>query len=180
MGFFLHSLTSPGLPLKAGQFCITAENPTRVPRRPVEVRTRSHSFLLAERGSPTIPTPATGSPDPAPAVADTSSDFGGLGEGLGEGGRGPEPEGPEPSAFRTCTKFPRGPQTLDRGPRSPELLCFTQPSDRIPLQSRVGSGASPAGPAKARWRGTSNRPGEESAVSGRVRRAPVCGRLQVA
>lgn len=80
--------------------------------------TWSQSFLLAERGSPAIPALATGSPDPAPAVASTSLGF----SGLGEGGRGTESWGLEPSAFRTCTKFPCGPRTRDRGLRFPELL----------------------------------------------------------
>lgn len=116
-----------------GQLRTAAENPTTVPRRPVEVRTPSQSFLLAERGSPGIPAPATGSPDPARAVASASLGFRRLGGG--RGGRGPEPEGPESRAVRTSTKFPCPPPTRDPGPRSPELQCLPQPSGRIPLRA---------------------------------------------
>lgn len=126
---------------------------------------RRRSFLLAERGSPAIPAPATGSPDPARAAASASSGFGRL----GDGGRGPEPGSPGTSAVQTSTKFPCPPRTRDRGPRSPEFPCLPQPSGRIPLRSQ---GRKPTRPsvrvraAPARWRGTGKRPRETGAVSG--------------
>lgn len=126
---------------------------------------RRRSFLLAERGSPTIPAPATGSPDPARAAASASSGFGRL----GDGGRGPEPGSPGTSAVQTSTKFPCPPRTRDRGPRSPEFPCLPQPSGRIPLRSQ---GRKPTRPsvwvraAPARWRGTGKRPRETGAVNG--------------
>lgn len=132
---------------------------------------RRRSFLLAERGSPAIPAPATGSPDPARAAASASSGFGRL----GDGGRGPEPGSPGTSAVQTSTKFPCPPRTRDRGPRSPEFPCLPQPSGRIPLRSQ---GRKPTRPsvrvraAPARWRGT----GKKTPGNGRGQRGGWGGR----